>query len=111
MNKILLVGCGHMGSALLGSWLKKTSNHFTIVDPKQHIKLSKKFKKRIHAFENIEKVKDTKKFDIIIFAIKPQNANLVINKFIKLRYKKNVLFHHYYPILIYWPFHSNLESL
>ena len=33
MNKILLVGCGHMGSALLKAWHKKTAYSFTVIDP------------------------------------------------------------------------------
>ena len=92
MNKILLIGCGHMGFSLLRAWHKKTSNHFTIVDPKQYNKLNRKYKKRVSAFNNINKIKNTRHFDIIIFAIKPQIANKVMIQFIDLTYKKNVLF-------------------
>ena len=33
MSKILLVGCGHMGSALLDAWVNLKSYSFYIVDP------------------------------------------------------------------------------
>ena len=33
MNRVLLVGCGHMGSALLNEWINLKSHSFTVVDP------------------------------------------------------------------------------
>ena len=33
MNKILLVGCGHMGSALLDAWYRKTASNISVIDP------------------------------------------------------------------------------
>ena len=33
MKKVLLIGCGHMGSALLTSWLDSKKYHITIIDP------------------------------------------------------------------------------
>ena len=92
MNKILLIGCGHMGSALLSAWHKKTSNYFTIIDPQQYNKLNKLYKKRVSAFNDFDKIKNTQYFDIIIFAIKPQIATKVMRKFIGLKYNKKVLF-------------------
>jgi len=92
MNKILLIGCGHMGSALLSSWFKKTSDSFVIVDPYQYKALNKKFKFRVVAYESIKKIKNMNQFNIIIFAVKPQIAEKVMKKFVDLKYKKNVLF-------------------
>jgi len=92
MNKILLIGCGHMGSALLTSWHKNTNNYFTIVDPYQYKTINKKFRKRCDSYKDIGSLKDTKKFDIIIFAVKPQIAHLVLKRFLDLKFKKNVLF-------------------
>ena len=43
MNKVLLVGCGHMGTALVKSWLNLNSYSFTVVDPFNFKKLKKKF--------------------------------------------------------------------
>ena len=53
MNKILLIGCGHMGSALLTSWHKNTNNYFTIVDPYQYKTINKKFRKRCDSYKDI----------------------------------------------------------
>ena len=52
MNKILLIGCGHMGSALLSAWHKKTSNYFSLVDPKNYITLKKAYKQRVLRLKN-----------------------------------------------------------
>ena len=92
MNKILFIGCGHMGSALLTSWYKNTNNYFTVVDPDQYKKIGKKFKKRCQSYKDIESISDIKKFDIILFAIKPQIAHIVLKNFINLKFKKNILF-------------------
>ena len=92
MNKILLIGCGHMGFALLSSWYKKTSNYFTVIDPKKHKILNKTFKKRVSAFFSMKQIASVKNFDIIIFAIKPQIINEVMQQFVSLKYKKSVLF-------------------
>ena len=92
MNKILLIGCGHMGFALLSAWHKKTSNYFTVIDPKQYKILNRTYKKRVSAFYSIDKISSVKNFDIIVFAIKPQIADQVMQHFVNLKYKKNVLF-------------------
>jgi len=81
-----------MGSSLLATWSKKTSYHFTVIDPIKYKKLNNKFNKRISAFDNINKIKNFKNFDIIIFAVKPQIAFTVLKQFTLLKYKKNVLF-------------------
>ena len=79
MSKVLLVGCGHMGSALLDAWLDIKTYSFSVVDPFNLNELKKKyFKNNIEIFNNIPAQKDIKKFDIIIFAIKPQVCEKVI---------------------------------
>ncbi|SVD73161.1 uncharacterized protein METZ01_LOCUS426015, partial [marine metagenome] len=45
MNKILLIGCGHMGSALLNAWHNKTSNYFSVVDPNKYMILRRTYKR------------------------------------------------------------------
>ena len=75
MNKILLVGCGHMGSALLNEWMNLKSYSLTVVDPFSYDFLKKKYyKKKIRIFNKTPNQNEIKKFDIIIFAIKPQIA-------------------------------------
>ena len=46
MSKILLIGCGHMGTALVMSWLNLKAYSFTVVDPYNFIKLKKQLKSK-----------------------------------------------------------------
>ena len=92
MSKTLLIGCGHMGTALVMSWLNLKAYSFTVVDPYNFIKLKKQFKsKKINILKKTPNQKDMKTFDIIIFAVKPQNANDVLNEYENFELKKNVL--------------------
>jgi pyrroline-5-carboxylate reductase len=92
MNKILLVGCGHMGSALLNEWMNLKSHSFTVVDPLSYNFLKKKFsKKKIRFFDKTPSQDEIKKFDIIIFAIKPQIAKKVLSEYNNFKFKKNIL--------------------
>ena len=81
MKKILLVGCGHMGSALLRAWIKIHSFEISIIDPLQYLKLKKKYSKKITVYKSIEEVRNINEFHIIIFAVKPQIAKSIINYF------------------------------
>ena len=92
MNNILLIGCGHMGSALLTTWSSKTNNHFFVVDPAQYKNINKRPNKKIHAFKTLNQVRDFLLFDIIIFAVKPQIAKRVLEKFVSLQFKKSAVF-------------------
>ena len=57
MNKILLIGCGHMGSALLNAWHSKTSNNFTVIDPNKYKILRKTYRRKVSTFKSIEIIK------------------------------------------------------
>ena len=92
MNNILIIGCGHMGTALLNTWLNKTKNSFTIVDPIRYKILNRKYKKKINCFNNISQINYFIKFDIVILAVKPQATDSALKTLKKLKYKKNVLF-------------------
>ena len=92
MNKILLIGCGHMGSALLEAWTKQTKNIFSVIDPKQHVNISKKFTKRVSAFKTIKQIKNIVQFDIIIFAIKPQLSKNILQEFKFYQFKDKTVF-------------------
>ena len=92
MNKILLIGCGHMGSALLNAWIKKTSSAFIVIDFFQNKKINKIFKKRLRDFDAIKKIKNLKSIDIVVFAIKPQMAKSVLEDFISLTFGKRTVF-------------------
>jgi len=92
MNKILLIGCGHMGTALLSAWSFKTSNRFVVVDPAQYKKINKINNKKISAFKTLNEIRDFLLFDVIIFAVKPQIAKRVLEKFESLKFKKSAVF-------------------
>ena len=90
MSKVLLVGCGHMGSALLSAWLDLRSFSFSVIDPFNIKELKKKFnKKNVTIFNSTPTKKQIKKYDIIIFAIKPQDSLKVINEYRYFEFKKN----------------------
>ena len=81
-----------MGSALLTAWSSKTNNHFFVVDPAQYKNINKRLNKKIHAFKTLNQVRDFLLFDIIIFAVKPQIAKRVLEKFVSLQFKKSAVF-------------------
>ena len=87
-----MIGCGHMGSALLKSWTSNTKNKFYIIDPLQYKKINNKFKNKVTTFNQIDKIKNLTTIDIIIFAVKPQIIQDVLKKFINLKFKEKILF-------------------
>ena len=90
MSKVLLVGCGHMGTALVKSWLNLNSYSLTVVDPFNFKKLKNKFNnKKIKILNKVPIQKEIEKFDIIIFAVKPQIADRVLFEYKDFEFKKN----------------------
>ena len=90
MSKVLLIGCGHMGTALVKSWVNLNSYSFTVVDPFNFKKLKNKFNnKKIEILNKAPIQKEIKKFDIIIFAVKPQIADRVLFEYKDFKFKKN----------------------
>ncbi len=89
MKKILLIGCGHMGNALLESWI----NHYSliIVDPIKFNKLQKKYKNRkIKIFKSILDIGDVTKLDFIVLAIKPLDLENALNQLTHIKIKKQI---------------------
>ena len=79
-----------MGSALLDAWLDLKFYSFDVVDPFNFKILNKKYlKNNISVFNKTPTQIEIKKYDIIIFAIKPQVAAKVINKYKNFEFKKN----------------------
>ena len=83
-DKILLVGCGNMGTALLKGWVSygvKKSN-ICVIEPKGIDLINS-----INGLENIKIMESLNKLNpsflpnIIIFAVKPQVINHVLYKF------------------------------
>ena len=92
MNNILIIGCGHMGSALLEAWSKNRSYNFYVIDPLRFKKINKKFKsKKIKSYRSIAEIKKTNSFDIVLVAITPQIANESLKEYKFLNFKKSCL--------------------
>lgn len=68
---ILMVGCGKMGGALLGNWMKG-GDEFTIIDP-----LLEKAEPGARLVRETSELAD-RQFDVIIIAIKPQLIDKVM---------------------------------
>tara|TARA_Y100000590_G_scaffold468665_1_gene652436 strand:+ start:1297 stop:2106 length:810 start_codon:yes stop_codon:yes gene_type:complete len=88
MKKVLLVGCGHMGSALLSAWHNNKNLSVSVVDPKTYKKLTKKYNKKISVYKSINKIKNIQKFHAVVFAVKPQIAIKVVNQFKSIKNNK-----------------------
>ena len=89
MKKILLVGCGHMGEALLTSWLKSNNYYVTVIDPIKYNYLKNKYKnKKIQIFKSASKINKYFETDFIIFAVKPFDLKSVLDQFSEVEFKK-----------------------
>ena len=68
MKNILIIGCGHMGGALLSSWATLDQYSITVIDNLKHNLIKKKYKnKKIKSFKNFSYLKKTNNFDFIIW--------------------------------------------
>ena len=92
MNKILLIGCGHMGAALLKAWISKTDYSFIVVDPSQFKKINRIFNNRVVAFKDIGSIKNTNLIDIIIIAVKPEITIQVMKSLSKHIFSKKIIY-------------------
>lgn len=90
MKNILLIGCGHMGNALLRSWLSSKSYNIIVVDNIKYNSLNKKYKNKIYVSKSISLLKSLKKIDCIILAVKPGDLNDVLNELSVFSFKSNV---------------------
>ena len=89
MSNILIIGCGHMGAALLDLWSKNRSYKFTVVDPLKYKIIKGKYKnKRIHSIESVKQIKNTHYFDIVVLAVKPQVIQKVLKEYKFFSFKK-----------------------
>ena len=92
MNNILIIGCGHMGSALLEAWSKNRTYNFSVVDPVRYKTINNKFKsKKIRCYKNIQAIKYSNNFDIVLVAITPQIASESLKEYKFLNFKKSCL--------------------
>lgn len=75
--KILLIGCGKMGSAIMQGWIKAgvTPASITVVDPF--------YKGKIKSYKSIADLPKNYSPEFIILAVKPQNINEVVSELVK----------------------------
>ena len=92
MNKILLIGCGHMGSALMQAWLQQKNIYFTVVDPLNYKEINKRKYNKVKAYKNLLDIKDIAAIDIVIFAIKPQIISKVLKEVSFFNFNKKTIF-------------------
>ena len=92
MNKVLIVGCGHMGSALLEAWQKLNLYKFTVIDPLNYQLISRKFKsKKINIKKSVHDLKNISNYDLIIIAVTPQVVKSVLKEYQLLKFKKTAV--------------------
>ena len=88
----MIIGCGHMGNAILQAWYLKTKNSYIVIDPLNYKKIQYQYKRRVKAYQTLKEIKSFKNIDIVIFAIKPQVAKKVLENFREYRFNKNTIF-------------------
>ncbi len=81
MKKILLIGCGHMGSALLTSWIKSKKYSLTVIDPFKYKDLKKKYNNKIKILKKISNLSKSINYDFVVFATKPIDLNKILDEF------------------------------
>ncbi|MGB5483016.1 pyrroline-5-carboxylate reductase family protein [Parasphingorhabdus sp.] len=72
MSKILLLGCGNMGGALLRAWAEKTDHLFTVADPAKP-----DLPEGVLQVGSVEELSE-QSFDYLIVALKPQLIDEVL---------------------------------
>ncbi len=85
--KCLIIGCGKMGSAILECWQKlDIFEKIYIIDP-----LFATNNNQIKVFKNINMVEESFKPDIILIAIKPQDAAKVLLEYNRFDNKQTII--------------------
>ncbi len=73
IGKILVVGGGRMGSAIVEGWLKQGVLPSSIYLIDQNIQILETFKEKgLHTFSSVENVPENTLFDVFLLALKPQ---------------------------------------
>ena len=77
-QKLLLVGCGKMGSALLGGWLGRDvkSDAVMVVEPFDTGTLNQQF--GVTVFKEVAELEKTYQPDVVVFAVKPQGMAAIV---------------------------------
>jgi pyrroline-5-carboxylate reductase len=77
--KILLVGCGKMGSALLSGWLDQNikASNISVIEPQKNI-LDIFLKHGVNLYSKFEDLKHHYEPDFVFFAVKPQMMDEIV---------------------------------
>jgi len=90
MKKILIVGYGKMGSALVSGWIDNDIKNISIIEPCRGIASYAHKTKRLsmlspyNFYQYIEELPENYSPDYIIFAIKPQQADNILPQYKKI---------------------------
>tara|TARA_B100000575_G_C23097862_1_gene633280 strand:+ start:245 stop:1069 length:825 start_codon:yes stop_codon:yes gene_type:complete len=92
MTNLLIVGCGHMGEAILVSLIKSKKYKITVIDPKRYYFLNKKYKnKSLNIIKSIDKLKKNIKFNFVLLAVKPIDIDNVLKELLLLNLGSKVV--------------------
>lgn len=88
MKNVLLIGCGHMGSALLASWLKSKDYQLTVIDSIKYKSLLNKFtNKKVKILKSISNLKNSSKYDFVVLAVRPVDLDKALVETSKIKFK------------------------
>ncbi|MEB3701672.1 Pyrroline-5-carboxylate reductase [Candidatus Bealeia paramacronuclearis] len=89
--KLLLVGCGAMGSSLLQGWMNSSTSfeRITVISP--HLENAENFQNysQVQFYHAIEEISDSN-WDVILFAVKPKVLPLILKDYQKLISEKTI---------------------
>tara|TARA_A100001011_G_scaffold104086_1_gene110138 strand:- start:1647 stop:2456 length:810 start_codon:yes stop_codon:yes gene_type:complete len=91
MKKILLIGCGHMGDALLSSWKEAKRYQLNVVDPIKYNLIKKKHKSKfIKTFKSVLSLPNNTNYDFVVLAMRPVDLDNALNSLVKIKLKNNI---------------------
>ncbi len=77
-KRLLLIGCGRMGGALLQGWESKALGlGVTVADPNPA--LSDEQRRRVDCYDRVAVIPEDYRPDIVLFAVKPQMAEAILD--------------------------------
>ncbi len=88
---ILLLGCGHMGSSLLNSWVSSNRYNIDVVDPITYKSKKKNFNSRVKFYKSLENIKNYSNFDFIILAIRPRDLKASLKQIKSLKLSSDII--------------------
>lgn len=75
LSSLLLVGCGNMGGALLGAWLRQNvAATLTVIDP--HFSTNAAPNMRVYA--SLDSLPETVRPEVVVLAVKPQTLPAIL---------------------------------